>query len=295
MKELKKIIKTTGTVIPGKKLGQKIGFPTVNLELAEKLKIKPGVYASICYFKEKSFLGLAYFGPKYVQGQSQNSFEVFLFNFNQNIYGQKLNLKLTHFIRPPKKFNSISQLQIQLKKDVQAISQDQLILVNKKDQITGFKKILTAHQNPPQLHRAISIVVFNSKKEILLQKRSQHKLLWPLFWSNACCTHPRPAESIYQAAERRLDEEMGLKVKLKFLYKFIYKAKYNSKLSENEVDAVFIGISDQKPQLNSKEAADYQYMSFSQLKKDIKINPQKYTPWFKLILKKLKSSDILTS
>jgi len=295
MKKLTKTIKIIGTVIPGKKLGQKIGFPTANLKLAKPLSIKTGVYLAITEFNHQSYLSLAYFGPKYIQSPSKNSFEVFLFNFNQDIYHKKPIVKLTHFIRSPKKLDSVIKIKTQLTKDVQAIVKNNLVLVNQQNQITGVTNVLQAHQNPPQLHRAVSIILFNSQGELLVQKRSQYKPLWPLFWSNTCCTHPRPGEIALQTAQRRLFEEMGIKTKLKFFYQLTYKAKYNQKLSEYEIDSIFLGISDKKPKLNRKEAADYQYMSLTQLKKDIKINPKKYTPWFKLILKRLKSSDILTS
>ena len=171
----------------------------------------------------------------------------------------------------------------------------QVVLVNSRDQAIGKIDLLTAHQNPAQLHRAISIVIFNSQNQLLLQKRSRQKPLFPLFWSNTCCTHPQPGETSLQAANRRLFEEMGLKTKLKFLYKFTYQAPYNSKLSEHELDSVFLGCSDDQPQPNPQEAADFKYLTLDQINQDIKNHPKKYTPWFKLILKRLSSSDILTS
>lgn len=172
---------------------------------------------------------------------------------------------------------------------------DQVVLVNSKDQVIGQTDLLSAHLGNGQLHRAISILIFNSKKELLLQKRSKYKPLWPLFWANTCCANKRPDLSLIKFAENRLDFEMGLKAKLKFWYKFTYQAKYNKKLSEYETDYVYLGFTDQKPKLNKKEAANYKYLSLSLVKKDIKQNPNKYTPWFKLIMKRLKTSDILSS
>lgn len=171
----------------------------------------------------------------------------------------------------------------------------QIVLVNKQDQVIGQTELLDAHLGKGQLHRAISVLIFNSKQEFLLQKRSKHKPLWPLFWTNTCCSHPKLKEDYQHAAERRLSEEVGLKLKLKYFYTFTYQAKYNQKLSENEIDAVFYGFSDQKPKLNPQEAADYKYLSISKIIKDLKDNPQIYTPWFKLIMKRLKTSDILST
>ena len=98
-----------------------------------------------------------------------------------------------------------------------------------------------------------------------------------------------------QFAQQRLQFEMGLKVDLKYFYKFTYKARYNKKLSEHEIDYVYLGVTDKKPTLNPKEAKDFQYISIPDLKKDIKLNPKKYTPWLKLIMKKVTPSVILTS
>jgi len=170
-----------------------------------------------------------------------------------------------------------------------------VVLVTKEDKVIGTKEILKAHQNPPQLHRAISILLFNSKKELLLQQRSTQKPLWPLYWSNTVCTHPLPEETYQKAAERRLKEEFGITAKLDFQYKFTYKSRYSKDLSEHEIDAVFIGFSDDKPKPDKNEIADYRYTSLKDLKKDISSHPEKFTPWFKLIMKKITPSDILTS
>ena len=171
----------------------------------------------------------------------------------------------------------------------------QVVLVNPADEVIGQTKLLAAHLGKGQLHRAISVLIFNSKKELLLQQRSRHKPLWPLFWSNTCCSHPKPNEGYKKAAERRLLEETNIKLKLKHYYTFTYQAKYNQKLSEHEIDAVYWGLTNQKPKPNPQEAADYKYLSISKINKDLKIHPDKYTPWFKLIMKRLQTSDILSS
>ena len=171
----------------------------------------------------------------------------------------------------------------------------QVILVTKDNQVIGTSPLLKAHQNPPQLHRAVSILIFTTDNKLLLQKRSKHKPLWPLYWSNTCCTHPQVSETNLKAASRRLKQEMGISTKLKYQYTFEYQAKYNHKLSEHEIDAVFFGFTNQKPKLNQKEAVNFKYLSIKEIVKDLKAKPDQYTPWFKLIMKKITSSDILTS
>jgi len=293
MKKLSKPVKVSGTVIPGEKLGHQIGFPTANLDISHQdLKINQGVYAAVSTHKRKKYLSLAYFGPRYVSHKQIPSFEAYLLNFNQTIYGQKLTVQLTHYLRPPQKITSLKKLNDLLQKDFLHFTHNQVVLVNPQDQPISIEAKSTAHQGQGQLHRAISVYLFNSKRELLIQKRSQHKPLWPLTWANTCCSHPQPGEDYRAAAERRLQQEFGIQAKLKFHHQFIYQAKYKNIGSEHELDFVFTGISDAQPQPNSQEISDWQYLSLPNLKKAIQNTPDKYTPWFKLILKKLKPSDI---
>ena len=295
MKKLNKPIPTTGVVISGSKIGRTINYPTANIKVKQSFTPKPGVYLSLSKVNSKSYLGLAYYGPQYINKKNiTNRLEVYLFDFNKDIYSKSIKIELTHYLRPPKKVKNINGLKALIKKDFLKL-QDYLVLTNKKDQFIGVEEILKAHQNPPQLHRATSVLIFNSKKELLLQKRSNQKPLWPRYWSNTCCGNKRPELSMKQFAQQRLQFEMGLKVDLKYFYKFTYKARYNKKLSEHEIDYVYLGVTDKKPTLNPKEAKDFQYISIPDLKKDIKLNPKKYTPWLKLIMKKVTPSVILTS
>jgi len=296
MKKLKTSIKVSGTVISGEKLGHQIGFPTANLDISKQtLTINQGVYAAVCIHKRKKYLGLAYYGPRYISHHQTPSFEAYLLNFNQQIYGQRLTVQLTHYLRPPQKITSLKKLKALLKKDFLHLTHNQVVLVSPQDQLLGIEEKMAAHQGKPKLHRAISVYLFNSKKELLIQKRSQHKPLWPLTWANTCCSHPQPGEDYLAAAQRRLQQEFGIKTQLKFHHQFIYKSKYKNIGSEHELDAVFTGISDNPPQPNHQEIADWQYLNLPNLKKAIQKQPQNYTPWFKLTLKKLKPSDIFKS
>jgi len=293
MKKLKIPIKVSGTVIPGEKLGAKIGFPTANLDISKQtLTINQGVYAAACTHKRKKYLSLAYYGPRYISHHQIPSFEAHLLNFNQQIYGQPLTVQLTHYLRPPQKVTSLKKLKVLLKKDFLHFTNNQVVLVTPQDQPISIEAKATAHQDQGQLHRAISVYLFNFKKQLLIQKRSRHKMLWPLTWANTCCSHPQPGEDCLAAAQRRLQQEFGLKAKLKFHHQFIYQAKYKNIGLEHELDFVFTGISDAQPQPNSQEIADWQYLSLPNIKKAIQNQPDKYTPWFKLTLKKLKPSDI---
>lgn len=160
--------------------------------------------------------------------------------------------------------------------------QNNVILVNENDQAIGTMEKMMAHQEA-KLHRAISVFICNTKGEWLLQKRALHKYHSGGLWTNTCCSHPYPGESDIDAATRRLKEEMGMYSEVKELFSFIYKEKLDNELTEHELDHVFIGVTDTIPTINKEEVAEYKYVSFDLLKKDIELNPQYYTVWFKKI------------
>ena len=159
----------------------------------------------------------------------------------------------------------------------------ELILVNTQDQAIGRMEKLAAHQEG-RLHRALSVFIFNSRGEYLIQKRADAKYHSAGLWSNTACSHPLPQETSLQAANRRLREEMGLEAKLEFKFKFMYRCQFDSGLVERELDHVFTGICDEPPQLNPQEAADFQWISLPDLKQAIQKQPERFTFWFRHIL-----------
>jgi isopentenyl-diphosphate delta-isomerase len=156
-------------------------------------------------------------------------------------------------------------------------------LVNPNDEPIGSMEKLEAHEKG-LLHRAISVFVFNSKGEMLLQRRALKKYHSPGLWTNTCCSHPYPLEIPEQAAVRRLNEEMNIDSSLRFAFKFIYKTEFSNGLIEHELDHVFIGHSDATPHLNTDEAVAFKWINMNDLKKDIVKNPENYTVWFKIII-----------
>jgi len=157
-----------------------------------------------------------------------------------------------------------------------------IILVDKKDNEIGVGEKLKVHQEG-KLHRAFSIFIFNSKGEMLLQKRAKTKYHSPGLWTNTCCSHPGPNKNLEEEAKRRLKEEMGINCQLKEIFSFIYKVNLGS-LIEHEFNHVFIGKFNGKPIANSKEADDWEWINTKELKKDVRKNPGKYAYWFRLIL-----------
>ena len=158
---------------------------------------------------------------------------------------------------------------------------EKVVAVDKKDRSLGLRDKLECHLGKGILHRAFSVFVFNEGR-ILLQQRSSEKFLWPLYWTNTCCSHPLPEEDYEQAAQRRLKEEMGFACPVKKIGIFQYQASYKDRGSENEVCAVLAGDWNGKVFANPKEVAAFRWVDFEELKKDIAVNPDKYTPWFKM-------------
>ena len=161
------------------------------------------------------------------------------------------------------------------------MSIEKVILVDENDNQVGVMPKLEAHQKG-LLHRAFSVFIFNSKYELLLQKRASSKYHSGGLWTNTCCSHPREGEDTLDAANRRLDEEMGIKTSLRKVYNFIYKAELDNQLTEHEFDHVFYGVCDNDPILNKDEAEDFKWVDMETLNNDIIKNEDNYTVWFKI-------------
>jgi len=159
---------------------------------------------------------------------------------------------------------------------------EELILVDGNDCELGGMSKHDCHQGDGTLHRAFSIFIFNSADELVLQQRSAVKPLWPMFWSNTCCSHPRIGESMEVATERRLREEIGVSCPISYLYKFEYQAKYKEVGAECEVCSVFVGRSDGPFDPNMEELAALRFMGISELSAELEHNSSIYTPWFKM-------------
>jgi len=160
---------------------------------------------------------------------------------------------------------------------------DVLILVDGEDCRLGHMSKALCHAGRGVLHRAFSLLIFNTRGELLLQQRSPTKRLWPLYWSNSCCSHPRGNESMRVATQRRLREELGLTCALRFLYKFQYHAQFDDDGAEHELCSVFIGRCDETPRVNAEEIHDWRWIAPAVLQAEMDgADREKYTPWFRL-------------
>ena len=175
--------------------------------------------------------------------------------------------------------------------DIVSFDNEALIIVDAQDRILGHGTKAELHQGTGTLHRAFSIFLFNDAGHVLLQQRSADKPLWPEFWSNTCCSHPRRGESYGIATRRRLKEELGVEAPLRFTHRFRYQAQFSAEGAEHELCSVYVGRIDGDPKPNPQEVSDWQWISPSALDEWLETNPQNLTPWFKLEWAALRSGE----
>lgn len=166
-----------------------------------------------------------------------------------------------------------------------------LILVDKNDKSLGkYASKERCHIGKGLHHRAFTILIFNKKGKVLLQKRKHE--LWDGFW-DLTNSHPlhkdNKNESYHQAATRCLKREWGIETPVKKLFGFNYLAKYKKNFCENEYCLFLVGECKRNVYPNPEVAYGYKWMALEPLLKDIKIHPNKYTPWTRKALQEFES------
>lgn len=162
---------------------------------------------------------------------------------------------------------------------------NQVILVDDYDQPIGQAEKHFAHEQG-FLHRAISVVVYRYQPdnglEVLMQKRAACKYHAPNCWSNSCCSHPHPKESIYDAAHRRLKEELGLTLPIVYLDRLKYEAKVSETMTEHEIDHIFVARDNgQSIHLNPEEVSDVKWVKLADFKSSMQAFKKGHdvSPW----------------
>lgn len=164
-------------------------------------------------------------------------------------------------------------------------------LVDENGTRLGEEDLLKAHTGMGSLHLAFSVYVFDpSKKKILIQRRSQEKMLWPTIWANTCCSHPFAGESPSEAGERRMLEELGVRTPLTEGPRFVYRADdpWGTGV-EHEYVTILIGTLDQSTHLrpDPMEVAEAKWVNIDELQSDMTNEPHLYAPWFHIGLRKV--------
>jgi len=157
---------------------------------------------------------------------------------------------------------------------------EDLILVDADDNETGFLSKSQAHDGEGILHRAFSVFLFNEKGELLLQQRVGTKRLWPGYWSNSCCSHPRRGETMQTATRRRLRDELNVEAELEYIYKFSYQAEFGELGAEHELCHVYLGSVAGDVHANDHEIESVRFVSVADLEAEFEATPEQFTPWF---------------
>jgi isopentenyl-diphosphate Delta-isomerase len=159
-----------------------------------------------------------------------------------------------------------------------------VILVDKKDNPIGLEEKIEAHRKG-DLHRAISVYIFNSKNQLLMQQRAINTYHSPLMWTNTCCSNCYEGETADYSAHRSLKAEMGFDCDLKEEFSQIYKADCGNNMIEHEFLHVFFGRCDKDPNIDKESVNDWKWVEVDDMIKDAKANPEKYSAWLEVLLK----------
>ncbi len=166
-----------------------------------------------------------------------------------------------------------------------ANDRNRILLVDEQDRPLRFEDKIPVHERAT-LHRAFSIFVFDGRGRMLLQLRSRKKEAFGGLWTNACCGHHYEAYAdrpLVEVAGVRLPEEFGFSTAIREKFTFIYQAKDpGSRFTEHELDHVFVGRFDGTPSPNPDEIDDYRWIEPAELLRDVEVNRDAYSPWFKI-------------
>lgn len=161
-----------------------------------------------------------------------------------------------------------------------------VILVDRNDRPLGTAPKLEAHRKG-LLHRAVSVVLFNGRGELLLQRRAPGKYHSGGLWANTCCSHPAVGEPCDAAAARRLREEMGLAATLRHAGTLLYRTDLQGGMQEHELDHVYVGRCDRMPVPDPAEVAGFRYASLPAIREQMHREPELYAPWFRIMVQRM--------
>lgn len=176
-----------------------------------------------------------------------------------------------------------------------------VIAVTEDDTVIGPMSKLEAHQGAGHYHRAFSVLLFNTKGEMLLQQRSSDKVTFPNVWANACCSHPlhspeelelENAMGVKRAAVRKLEQELGIDPAqvstddMVYMTKMRYSARMNQEWIERELDHIIVMCADVEINPNPNEVANTLWVDHDKMEAMLleeRAADQAIAPWFRCI------------
>jgi isopentenyl-diphosphate delta-isomerase len=184
-------------------------------------------------------------------------------------------------------------------KDQIDMMEENCIIVDNNDNIIGKDTKVNCHLGEGKLHRAFSVLLFNTKNRLLIQKRASEKITFPSIWANSCCSHPlysnNEEEGIIgakKAAKRKLSQELGIDTSLielsdiEYITKMHYRSRADKKWIEHEIDYIFVIKSDVNVNPNPNEIEETKYVDQNELQSLFDAADNKSLnigPWFRLI------------
>tara|TARA_B000000557_G_scaffold16192_1_gene12503 strand:+ start:4500 stop:6188 length:1689 start_codon:yes stop_codon:yes gene_type:complete len=195
----------------------------------------------------------------------------------------------------------------------QAEMMEELVLcLDSDDNVIDSSSKFTTHHGEGILHRAFSVLIFDSEGRLLVQQRSSDKITFPAVWANSCCSHPLdidgenddPIEGVKEAARRKLDQELGIPRtitndwKFNHIGRFEYKCRWDSDWVEHEIDHVLIVEADCEVDFNRNEIQSVDWLDndslIQMMERKGRWKSQLIAPWFEAIFNNFLGSGDLT-
>lgn len=155
-----------------------------------------------------------------------------------------------------------------------------VVLVDEQNNQIGTTLKDTVHTKHTSLHRAFSLFLFNSKKQLLLTKRASTKKTFAGVWTNTLCGHPTPDELTVDAAKRRLVEELGINnVDVKEISPYRYTFADKNGIVENEICPILVGYFDGDPTPKEEEVDEWKWIDWKKFLEQITLHPEPFSPW----------------
>ncbi len=171
---------------------------------------------------------------------------------------------------------------------------DEVILVDSHDRCVGFMEKIDAHRGDAKRHRAISVFLFNAEGKLLVQQRSNRKIVGALQWANTCCGNVLRGETRKHCAYRRLRQELGItRVKIRKIDRFEYHIRCNNQCSEWEIDDIYVGYYDGDVIPNPEEVHATQWVDPKSFMENVLSGKNTYAPWVKEIIDKTQINRLM--
>lgn len=183
-----------------------------------------------------------------------------------------------------------------------------VLQVDENDVVVGPMSKADSHYQSGSLHRAFSVLLFNSEGKLLLQQRAHDKITFPSVWANSCCSHPlasaeemeeNNALGVKVAAIRKLDQELGISPDsidindFHFITKMRYSARMNADWIEREIDHILMIQADVDLNPNPNEVSAVKWVSAEELDEMLvdADSDEVIAPWFRCIAARLMNED----